>query len=137
MIPPGMEHGPPRLGRGRATFVVRVFRAAAIPHPKREIAAALKTSWPMRGNREIASPSWPEPICEICGICGSTFDLEKQQAEYGLDPLEAAIHQRSDGAILEAILVFSVILPSLVTVPGEAARFHQGVPVKVRPVFLG
>ncbi len=43
MIAPRMEHGPPRLGRGRATFVVRVFRAAALPHQWREAAAALKT----------------------------------------------------------------------------------------------
>ncbi len=43
MIAPRREHGPPPLGRGRATFVVRVFRAAALPHQWREAAAALKT----------------------------------------------------------------------------------------------
>ena len=64
MIAPGMEHGPPRLRWGRATFVVRVFRAAALPHQQREAAAALKTGWPMWGKREIATPSWAEPSGE-------------------------------------------------------------------------
>ena len=84
MIAPGMEHGPPRLRWGRATFVVRVFRAAARPHQQREAAAALKTGWPMRGNREIASPSWSAPnwdsVSSVESV-DSVFDLEKQQAE--------------------------------------------------------
>ena len=49
---------------GPRDFVVRVFRAAALPHKWREAAAALKTGWPMRGKQEIATPSWAEPSGE-------------------------------------------------------------------------
>ena len=38
--------------------------AAALPHQRREAAAALKTGWPMRSKREIASPLWTAPIWE-------------------------------------------------------------------------
>ena len=49
---------------GPRDFVVRVFRVAALPHQRREAAAALKTGWPMWGKREIATPSWAEPSGE-------------------------------------------------------------------------
>ncbi len=53
---------------GPHDFVVRVFRAVALPHQRREAATALKTGWPMRSRRVMMAPSGLTALGNLCHL---------------------------------------------------------------------